>query len=191
MIRYSLPTTVEVENIEYPINKKGDFRMILDCITVMNDPELSDDEKAFCVLSIFYNFNIPENTQSAYEAVRIFIDCGEDEKEEQPQKAPIMNWDKDFTIICDDINAKYGIDIRGLEYLHWWTFISYYKNLGEGQFSTIVSIRSKKQKGKKLEKWEQEFYQANRKKVDLDNPVLNSDEEEFFKSIFGDDSIDN
>ena len=35
------------------------------------------------------------------------------------------------------------------------------------QLSTIVSIRSKKKKGKKLEKWEETYYRENRDKIEF------------------------
>ena len=39
--------------------------------------------------------------------------------------------------------------------------------IGECTYSTVLSIRTKKRDGKKLEKWEQEFYTSNRKLVDI------------------------
>ena len=45
--------------------------------------------------------------------------------------------------------------------MHWWTFISYYMGIGEGGLATVVSIRDKIIKGKKLEKYEKEFKQHN------------------------------
>ena len=39
--------------------------------------------------------------------------------------------------------------------------------IGESTFSTVVSIREKKRKGKKLEKWEQEYYKNNKSIIDL------------------------
>ena len=39
--------------------------------------------------------------------------------------------------------------------------------IDEGAFSNVISIRRKKSKGKKLEKWEQDFYNENRKLIDL------------------------
>ena len=36
-----------------------------------------------------------------------------------------------------------------------------------GQLSALVSIRDKLVRGKKLEKWEQEYYRKNKDKVDL------------------------
>ena len=54
--------------------------------------------------------------------------------------------------------------------------------IGECTFATIVSIRAKKQKGKKLEKWEEEFYRENYDKVNL--PQKLTKEEEEFLSLF-------
>lgn len=45
--------------------------------------------------------------------------------------------------------------------------MAYFNAIGEGQLSTIVSIRDKLSRHKKLEKWEQDFYKKNRKAVDL------------------------
>lgn len=186
MINYRLPEQIEIENQKFDINCRGDYRMILDVISVMGDAELTDNEKIYCEMNIFYNFNIPENQETAFAEMNRFINCGVvDDAKEGQAKTPIMSWEKDFPIICDDINAKYGIDIRGVEHLHWWTFVSYYKNLGEGQFSTIVSIRQKKKKGKKLEKWEQEFYAENRDLVNLDVSALNEEEQKFIDDLFG------
>ena len=47
--------------------------------------------------------------------------------------------------------------------------------IGEGTFATVVSIRDKKAKGKKLEDWEREFYKENKTLIDLD--VKYSEEE--------------
>ena len=70
-------------------------------------------------------------------------------------------------MIVADVNKVVGTEIRALPFLHWWTFVSYFNAIGEGQLSTLVSIREKLRKGKKLEKWEQEYYRKNKDKVDL------------------------
>ena len=53
--------------------------------------------------------------------------------------------------------------------------------IGECTFSNIISIRSKKQKGQKLEKWEQNFYKENRKMIDLPHK-LSKEEQDFLDS---------
>lgn len=78
-----------------------------------------------------------------------------------------MDWEQDAQVIVADVNKVAGIEIRALPFLHWWTLVSYFNAIGEGQLSTLVSIQEKLRKGKKLEKWEQEFYRKNKDKVDL------------------------
>lgn len=78
-------------------------------------------------------------------------------------------------------------NVRPQMVLHWWTFISGYMEIGECQFSNVVSIRTKKRKGTKLEKWEQEFYAENKKKVDLKTD-FRPEEQEFLNNLLG---IDN
>ncbi len=70
-------------------------------------------------------------------------------------------------MIVADVNKVAGVEVRAVEFLHWWTFMAYFHAIGEGQLSTLVSIRDKLRRGKKLEKWEQEYYRKNKDKVDL------------------------
>lgn len=184
MINYELPTTICISGIEYPINKKGDYRMVLDVISALNDKELTEQERAYAALSIFYDFNIPEDTQAAADEMMKFINCGEEERSEQTKESPIMSWDKDFPLLVAPINKGLGFEIRLVKYLHWWTFISAYLEIGECQFQTVVNIRQKKRKGKPLDKWEQEYYRKNRNKVDLDSAFTN-EEEEYINNILG------
>jgi hypothetical protein len=67
------------------------------------------------------------------------------------------------------------------KFTHWWTFIGGYREIGECTFANIVGIRSKRAKGKRLEKWEEEFYRENKKMVDLPQK-LTAEEEEFLNS---------
>lgn len=183
MINYYLPIKVTIDNEEYFINKKGDYRVVLDVISALNDDELTHQEKIVFALCIFYDFNIPDDAEKAVKEMLFFINRNENE-EKDTGKTPIMNWEQDFDMICDDINAKYGVDIRGVEYLHWWTMLSYFMGIGEGQFSTVVGIRRKKNKGIKLEKWEHEYYNENRSKVDL-NQQFNEEEKKFLNNLLG------
>ena len=55
-----------------------------------------------------------------------------------------------------------------------------------GLFSNIIHIRQKKQKGKKLEKWEQDFYNENKSLIDFKQKDQRSDEEkEKLRDYFG------
>ena len=52
---YSLPTTVKVKDREFHIRDKGDYRMVLDCFSALQDEELSEDYRVLASLLIFYN----------------------------------------------------------------------------------------------------------------------------------------
>lgn len=50
--------------------------------------------------------------------------------------------------------------------------------IGEGLFSTVIAIRHKRNKGKKLEKHELEFEQSNKEMVKLKTKYSEEEEEE-------------
>ena len=61
---------------------------------------------------------------------------------------------------------------------HWWTFLSAYMEIGESLFATVIHIREKLIKGKKLDKWEQEFYKDNKSLIDFKEKKAQRSEEE-------------
>lgn len=180
---YDLPTSVDVSGISYEI--RSDYRAVLDIITALNDIELTTMDKAMVALQIFYvEFEqIPqEHYGDALQECFKFIDLG---KELTDKKSPkLMDWEQDFQYIVAPINKASGQDIRHLPYMHWWTFMGYYYDIGECTFSTIVSIRNKKAKGKKLEKYEKEYYRDNREIIDF-KQNYSSMEEELLKNWGG------
>lgn len=166
---YGLPTSVTVRDREFHITNDGDFRMVLDCFCALNDAELSEDLRVLASLLIFYNefeelADLPQDEEILKElckAMYRFFNCGQDEAPGAVTNEPVIDWEQDSTIVCAAINNVAHQEVRALPYLHWWTFMGYYMSVGESVLSTVVSIRSKVQKHKKLEKWEQEFRKDN------------------------------
>lgn len=183
---YELPTFIMIDGIKYPIRNKGDYRVILDILVMLEDANLSEQEKAICTLKIFYEdwIQIPEDKlEIAVKEAFKFIDLGEEPKE-TPQKAKLMDWEQDFKIIVSPINRVLGKEIRALDYLHWWTFMSAYYEIGDCLFANVVSIRNKKAKGKKLEKYEQDFYKENIDMIKIKTKTTDA-EDELLKEILG------
>lgn len=164
MIQYKLPIDVEIDGKVYKFRNKADYRQILDIIEILKDEELPENEKYFNALLYFYE-EMPKDTDTALKYLMWFIACGNEEQQSNEQ--PTMSWEKDFDIIASAINKNNMEDIRAVPYMHWWTFIGKYMEIGESVFSTVVSIREKKRKGEQLEKWEQDFYFHNKNRVDL------------------------
>ena len=164
-MNYGLPTSVTISGKETPI--RSDFRAILDIMEALNDPDLDDYDKTEAMLEIFY----PELDQiSDYEEAVAqalwFIDGG---RTALKKKSPrLVDWEHDFERIIAPVNRVLGYEARAAEYLHWWTFLAAYMEMGpDSVFSQVVSIRDKKARGKKLEKHEREWYRRNREMVDL------------------------
>lgn len=160
---WDLPTSARIGGNTYPIH--ADFRDILTIFKHFDDPDTPDYLKWRIAIALFYDGEIPEKDyQEAMEFLADFIACGEKDVEPGPK---LLDWEQDARLIVADVNKVAGKEIRALPFLHWWTFVAYFNAIGEGQLSTIVSIRDKRRRGKKLEKWEQDFYKKNKKAIDL------------------------
>lgn len=158
-----LPTSLEVNGKQYDI--RTDYR---DCLLIMqafNDVDLTDYDKLQITIQILY-CEIPEDIEEAYNKAIWFLDCGDTVNKPYSRK-PLYDFEQDEQMIFSAINKVADKEVRAVEYMHWWTFIGYFSEIGESQFSTVVHIRDKKQKGKKLEKWEQDYYRNNKDIIDL------------------------
>ncbi len=163
MSPWSLPTSVSIGGVDYPIH--ADYRDILDIFRYLDDPDQPEYVRWRVALALFYEGEIPwQHLQEAIEYLVAFISCGERESKPAPK---LLDWEQDAQVIVAEVNKAAGAEIRALPFLHWWTFVAYFHAIGEGQLSTLVSIRDKLRKGKKLEKWEQDYYRKNKEKVDL------------------------
>ena len=164
MIQYTLPETVIVDGQEFDI--RSDYRPILDICVAMQDLDLTDADKAYVALKIFYKTEIPF-TEEALNQVFWFINCGRSEGEPAKKAVKLFDWEQDFQLIIPAINRLIGCDVRGIPHLHWWTFMGYFQEIGESLFSRVVAIRSKRSKGKKLDDIDKEFYRDNKELVDF------------------------
>lgn len=166
---WDLPIAVEINGKSHPIRNKCDYRVVLDAICALNDNELTDEEKVECALFIFYEDILAiEDFDTAIKEMFSIINGGEEQEENQEQKPQLMDWQHDFLQLAPPISRVLGYDVRTPQkYTHWYSFLGGYMEIGECTFSTIVSIRSKRAKGKKLDKWEEEYIREHRKMVEL------------------------
>lgn len=179
---WDLPNSVEIDGVEYAITNRCDYRMVLDVICALNDNELDEEQKIRTALYIFYeDISGCVNIEQAVKEMFKIISYGEEDEGRNENSPRLMDWEHDFNMLVAPINRVLGFEVRAVDYLHWYTFLSGYMEIGECQFNTVVSIRSKRAKGKKLESWEQEFYRENKNMVDLPQN-LTKEEEEFLNS---------
>lgn len=180
----ALPEILTVGGEEYPI--RSDYRNVLQVFEAFQDPELYTEEKhIISIYLLFKDFTCADDVDAAVEdgfdaeeAVRQiswFIAAGRPERDDKI--LPTYSWSQDEQMIFAAVNKVAGTETRDLPYLHWWTFLGYFNEVGEGTFSFIVSIRDKLNNGKRLEKHEKEFLAKNRELVEI-KPVLTQEEQE-------------
>ena len=179
-----LPKSLDVGGQYCKIN--SDYRVILNLFEVLQSSELTDLEKAYISVKSIYVDNIPDRLfAEAVKKAYWFCDGGDMPKSE-PAKVRLIDYKHDEGIIFPAINKAAGCEVRAVPYMHWWTFLGYFGEIGEGLFSTIMSIRHKRAEGKKLEKWERDFLRKHKEMV-----IIHTDEErkaieeteEFLKTI--------
>ncbi|MBO5837282.1 MAG: hypothetical protein J6Q92_05250 [Oscillospiraceae bacterium] len=169
MMAYDLPTSLTIGGVEHPI--RYNWRAILDILFACADPDLNDECKALCLLQIFYPEweKIPDaDLQEACMKACEFIDCGQ--KDDGKPKPKMIDWEQDAPIIIPEINKVAGREVRLDPNIHWWTFFGWFMGIGDGLLASVLHIRKKKAQRKKLEKWEEEFYRANKSLVDITHP---------------------
>lgn len=165
---YDLPTYVLIDNKKYSIRKNADYKVILGVMISLEEPELNYSERLISALMIFYEdvkdiadiFIIFSDIQKALTAMFGFIAANNEEIGHKVNHK-LIDWEQDEKLIVSAVNNVAGTEIRALPYLHWWTFIGYYMAIGESPLSMVVGIRDKIIRGKKLEKYEQEFRRQN------------------------------
>lgn len=183
-----LPDRLYVNGRSWDI--RTDFRAVLDILAAFEDSELTDQDKVYIMLYIMYpgldRMHRNDHEEAARQACR-FIDCGRETEDSRKPGPRQMSWSQDAAIIFPSVNKIAGGEVRSEEYMHWWTFMGYFMEIGEGTFATVLSIRDKKRKHKKLEKYEQEFYTANRAMCDLSIPesAEENEEKDRIKNLLG------
>lgn len=166
---WGLPMQAELGGVRYAI--RSDYRDVLELLRWLNgqaDPALDQSERWYVAMRLFYpEFAAlpqplwPDATQFLTE----FLAAG---RREQPRPGPaLMDWQQDAPLIAAGISKAAGQDVRTLPYLHWWSFLAWFDAIGEGSFATVVAIRDKLRRGKRLENWELDYYRTHRAVVEL------------------------
>ena len=160
---WELPVSTQLNGRNYSFY--SDYRDILEIIGYLEDRSLPEFMRWRIALALFYKEKVRQSDlRAAADYLGAFIAGG------RPRETPgpkLLDWEQDADVIVSDVNKVAGFEIRGVRYLHWWTFLGYFHAIGEGQLSGLVAIRDKLRRGKPLEKWEQTYYRENRERVEL------------------------
>ena len=168
-----LPKSLVIDGIEYDID--SDYRTALLIMQMYNDRALSVLNAQMTMLNILFTTIpegesepvtiIPENISEAIKQAMWFLNIGDNDDNNGDVKSikRTIDYKKDEQLLFSAVNAVYTKDVRSERYMHWWTFYGLCQAIdGESLISYIISIRNKLFNGKKLEKYENEFYNQNK-----------------------------
>ena len=159
---YRLPDSLSVNGTDHKI--RTDYRDVMNIMAAMEDPNLEDSEKVYVTLFVLYeDFEdlSPDDYEEAFNQALWFLNNGETSQDTK-RSAKLIDFEQDERLLIPAINRVAGFEVRSVEYMHWWTFLGYYMEIGECTYSSVINIRSKRASGKKLEKWENEFFLKNK-----------------------------
>lgn len=182
-MNWNLPISTTIDGETYHITNDCDYRVVLDVIETLNDMDLDDDVRVIVALLQFYaeltRDNVtkcPHLEQLVNEMYKI-ISAGTEEKTNVNRPA-LMDWGHDMPILAPSISRVLGYSVRDAsKYTHWLDFVGAYQEIGESVFSTVISIRDKRAKGKKLEKWELDFFREHSNMVTLPQKMTTEERE--------------
>ena len=163
MTPWNLPEVAEICGTVYRLHT--DYRDILEIFRQLDDPDNPEWLRWKIAVALFFEGEVPED--DFREASLYLADFLSGGNPEETAGSKLLDWEQDAAIIVADVNKVAGTEVRAVPHLHWWTFLAYFNAIGEGQLSMLVSLRDKLARGKKLEKWEQEYYRKHKSRVDL------------------------
>ena len=184
---WELPKSVEINGKDFQITDDCNFKMVLDCYKALKDTELQPNEQLTCALYIFYKdfetisqFDEKELTEAVQKMTDIMDGDRKATGKNSIKLKPVVDFEKDFPLICSSLLPILGYDIREKDYLHWWTFLSAFREIKEGVYAMVLQIRVKQAKGIPLEKEEQKFYRENKDTVDIEMELTEEEREFLF-----------
>lgn len=155
-----LPTTVNIDGVEYPIN--ADFRTSIK-FEMLAQRETDEVKLLLEMLRLYYGELIPENVPAAIEKALWFYAGDEPKaKSSDSKKETLYSFEHDGDYIYSAFLEQYGIDLTCAK-LHWWKFRALFLSLSDKtKLSEIIGYRSVQISGK-MSKEEKEFYKKMKK----------------------------
>lgn len=101
-----------------------DFRTVLRCLRVLDDPDVSDRDKIYLLMRWAFKGAF---VQDAFELFEAFLSTGE----EADGSPPVMDFEQDADAIYASFMMDYGIDLLEIPFLHWRKFCVLLNGLSE------------------------------------------------------------
>lgn len=179
-----VPTYVYLSGLRYNINY--DFRNCLLFENLLNNDDLSQEDKLYSAINIFFGDQYIEDYEEAFKKIIWFYTCGKDIKQTTEKNIkPIFSYEIDDGYIFAAFVEVYKIDLT-TEKLHWWKFKALFDALPDTCYlNKIMSYRAVKINNNMTDS-EKKFYRNMKKLFELpDNRTKEEKEADFADALFG------
>lgn len=148
ILESKLPVSVTINGWEYPI--RSDFRTMIKFEQLMQDPAVTDQDRTWLALNLFYP-EIPDDLDQAVEKMIWFYRCDKQDnlymkrakKKKSKKTDRIYDFEYDDDYIYAAFMAQYHMDLHRVKNLHWWKFRAMFNSLNEDtQFVKIMEYRA-------------------------------------------------
>lgn len=140
MLIDALPTEVKIEDKYYKIN--SDYRTSILFEIMLQDEEVSEVDKIYNALNLYYGDNIPANIQEAINKIIWFYSCGKGPKKHTGKNIKLYDYEVDAGLIYAAFKQQYNIDLTETD-LHYWKFRELFASLTDiTQFVKVMGYRS-------------------------------------------------
>jgi len=174
MSMLTLPRSLKINGEDHLINY--DFRYGVKIMQMFEDPDLSEAEKAEMMVGILFVDEPDMSNGEYFKQAYWFINEGEDVKESNvPDHGRLMSWRQDLKFIVSGVDKVLGKSCRR-ERLHWWEFMSAYREISDSLFAILIQQRKLRNTGKQT-KEDREWWSDNENIAYLE-PLLTKEEQQ-------------
>jgi hypothetical protein len=139
----SLPYAVCVDGVDYPI--RPEFYIVLELISLMKNDELPAKKRLEQMFDLFYKDAIPQNIDSALDALLQFINAGSwsNGYQSKQKSDTLLDWEKDAPFIWASMRQTYpSLDFT---HAHWFLFKACFDSLPDNcKINDVIRIRATK-----------------------------------------------
>lgn len=160
-----LPDHIIIDGRKYPIN--ADFRAVILYSRLISE-DSGAGENLGEAMSVLFRGECPPRTEEAIQAINLYVAGGRTRKQGPSKKLLGLNEDLPFDFEEDDrliwsaFFCTYRINLRTIEFLHWWEFLELLEELPEDcRLERTIHYRT----------------------VDVNNPKLGKDQKTVLKAI--------
>lgn len=132
----TLPETITVNGRAYFADT--DFRTMIIFEKIIESRELTNRERIRQVIDLVLTDEQPAEIDLAVDEILYLYSCGKpaETRRARPKNGDvelkqraIYDFEYDAPYIFSAFLSEYGIDLNGIEYLHWWKFLAMFESL--------------------------------------------------------------